>query len=270
MRRLGVEAWAIIPTAPMTLMIVPLLALAIVAFKLTESISNSVMDSLGEVDSEAARALSATEAIVVLQGANAELVATLAQVSQIHQSALLGNDPAATGDVRAARARLTASSNALATSLTGLGRVREALASHPATAHAEVRRMMGFAERGAIIVPRVVSLFVEANERTLGRLETGEPDAARANFLFEERARLEAVTHRVGRQVEVLENLARQVSAIEAGQVSDIIATASQRATSRLWIGAIAAALIIAVVVGLALRTVRRARAPKTLPQARR
>ena len=259
-----------IAVLPMVSAIVFLLALALVAFRLAASINATVMDSLDEVDMEAMQALSATEAIVVAQGANAELVATLAQVSQIHQSALLSRDRAAVADVRAARARLTAASATLATSLNGLGEVREALESDAETPQPEARRLLGFAERGAVAVPRIVALFVEANNRTLERLEMGEADAARANFLFEERARLEAVTDRVRRQVDVLERLARQVSAIEAEQVNDIIAAASERATVRLWIGIAAAVSIAAVAIGLAILMVRRARAARPPMQASR
>lgn len=238
----------------------PLMALAVVAGQLTMSINEMMKESLGEVDTEATQALSATEAIVVVQGANAELIATLAQVSQTHQSALLSGDRGAVVDVRAARAGLTAASNALARSLTGLGEVRDVLASDAGTVRAESRRTLGFAQRGAVIVPRIVALFGEANDRTLGHLETNQLDAARANFLFEERARLEAVTDRVRRQMDVLESLARQVSAIEAEQVGDIIAEAAERTTRQLWIGALAAALIIALTCGLAFRTVRKSR----------
>ena len=253
-----------IAALPMVTAIVFLLALALVAFRLATSFNTTVMDSLDEVDMEAMQALSATEAIVVAQGANAELVATLAQVAQIHQSALLSRDRAAAAEVRAARARLTMASATLAASLSGLGEVREALESDADTAQPEARRLLGFAERGAVAVPRIVALFVEANNRTLERLEMGEADAARANFLFEERARLEAVTDRVRRQVDVLERLARQVSAIEAEHVHRIIAAASERATARSWIGIVAAASIAAVAIGLAILMFRRGRAARS------
>ena len=256
-------------TTPLLLLAtIPLMALVMVAGQLTISINTMMNESLGEIDTETARALSATEAIVVVQGANAELIATLTQVSQTHQSALLSGDRAAVADVRAARERLTAASQTLARSLTGLGEVRAVLASDARTVQAEARRMLGFAQRGAVIVPRIVALFGEANDRTLGHLEMGQPDAARANFLFEERARLEAVTERVRRQVNVLENLARQVSAIEAEQVGDIIAAAAESATRRLWIGVVAAALIMAVAFGLAFRMVRRAQSAPSSRQA--
>ena len=245
---------------------VPLMALVMVGGQLSVSIHTVMRESLGEVDTEATRALSATEAIVVVQAANAELIAALAQVSQTHQSALLSGDRTAVTDVRAARDSLAAASGALARSLSGLDEVRTVLASYAGTVQAEARRMLGFAERGAVIVPRIVALFGEANDRTLGHLEADQSDAARANFLFEERARLEAVTDRVRRQVDLLETLARQVSAIEAEQVSDIIAAAADSATRRLWIGVLAAAAIIVAAFGFAYWMVRSARRTDARP----
>ena len=120
-KRSGVPAW------PLAVLAAVALLAAVVAVQREQSVSSSVTLTLDEVEMEASRALGATRAIVVAQAANAELIASLTLVSQIHQSALLSEEPEAVAEVRTARERLTAASDALATALSQLDTVGEIL-----------------------------------------------------------------------------------------------------------------------------------------------
>ena len=251
-KRSGVPAW------PLAVLAAVALLAAVVAVQREQSVSSSVTLTLDEVEMEASRALGATRAIVVAQAANAELIASLTLVSQIHQSALLSEEPEAVAEVRTARERLTAASDALATALSQLDTVGEILPPSDPRNDPVERRLLGFVERGGVIVPRMVVLFGEANDRTLDLLEAHRLAAARANFLFEERARLEAVTSRVRRQVSALEDLASQVSAIAAEEVRGSLALVSDRAGGGAWTGYLIGAVTAVGAIGFAFWSMRR------------
>ncbi len=135
-----------------------------------------------------------------------------------------------------------------------LTRVGKAIHQSAALALDEADTVSGFDKRYRFIIrnagnlPRLLEIFGESHERTASLLDQGAFDRARANYIFEERARSRASQTSVDKTTEVLEALAAGVADRMASDMQaavDMAEQSAQQAAGRtIWLTSIGVVLV--------------------------
>jgi len=211
-------------------------------------------------DTRDRRAHAATVDTVVAQTNDrmAELRAQVAGMIEAHQRSLLQGDSA---QGRVTRRQREAAQEALAGfeeqvgSLSGVVREAGLLSSRGLSARDRTRaeRRLGVLQRARVRLDRLFALVAEANGRTIEALTDGERASAVDNFVFEERARVEALRDAVTRTAEAVEGLSSQLRQHQEHRLESAHAAARADARAQTWTQAGIAASVVLVVAALVI-----------------
>ena len=80
-------------------------------------------------------------------------------------------------------------------------------------------KQLNFVLRGAVTVPNSLSVAIDSHKRTIDLILNGKLDAAKTNFLFEERFRFADATLRLNRTSHALSDVTHRLQALMTGQM---------------------------------------------------
>ena len=247
----------------MVLLAVPAIVMSIANLAQTITSGDTIAGSLDRVTSDAELALAAANHVAEAERSMSVMTATLARTSQQHMAALLSGSDAAVGQVLDAREAVAVAVDAVAASLGDLQAIGDLLPPAATPEGAEPHRLAEFVQRSAVFLPRLVSLYSDANDRTLEQVEDGRLERAGRNFLYEERARQNAVLARVSQTVGALERLSVIITEMQIRRAETTSAGAAEEAEMISWINFAIAATACLVVIGLvAIYALRRLARP--------
>ena len=247
----------------MVLLAVPAIVMGIANLAQTITSGDTISGSLDRVTSDAELALAAANHVAEAERSMSVMTATLARTSQQHMAALLSGQDAAIAQVLDAREAVAVAVDAVATSLGNLQAIGDLLPPAATQEGAEAHRLADFVQRSAVFLPRLVSLYGDANDRTLDQVGDGRLERAGRNFLFEERARQNAVLARVSQTVGALERLSVIMTELQVVRAERTSAIAAEEAEMVSWISfAIAAAVCLVVIALVAVYALRRLARP--------
>ena len=241
------------------LVAMPVLIVALLAIGAQHRIGKAGEKAIAQLKETQTESLIVSASSRSLRKQVADYTRLLKQFVSFHQDALISSN----GKVKGR------SLTALASKASGLGNivvrelepVRRSLEGSIAGGEADNEAFTMFKRRHAYVirladtVPRVLDLLIESNERTATFLGSGMFDHARAQFIYEERERLNALLTTVQRLSDGIDDLAIFTENHLANANSKVIARADQAATDAMTLSvrstvvAVVAITLIAVVI---------------------
>ncbi len=249
--------WAGLAGRIFLLTVIPILTIMAVALFSAISSNRTMTNVLAETQRER----DATESLrQVLAGVQQTLPGTLTELSgfkDIHQRALMTDSTGLVSGIKQQRQRLAAEIDKLGGGLEALGVAVRGQLGDEFNASGDLAKAVGFVERSRIVAKRMLDFVAQANDRTLTFLGDQEFAAARNNFIFEERARLNALTFRINRVVDVMAVLSRQLADHNL-MAAETFATAARLRTQQTFLVSVIAAVGLTILVALVSQAVVR------------
>jgi len=201
----------------------------------------------------------------------ARLRTSVAAMNEVHQRSLLQGDAEGVEATRrereAAREALTTFQNQVE-ALAGVVREAGLFTSDGLSAEERTlaRRRLGVVERAQEKLKHLFTLVSDANERTLDTLRAGEMTSAVNNFVYEERARVEAMRTVLERAAQAVDGLSAQLRTHNEHRLETAQAAAQRDAGQQAWLLAgiggavvlVVGALVVAYAVGGISRPLKR------------
>lgn len=244
--------------------VVPIVIFAIISVALssvTNEMFSSVMALVESLEREKGEMQTAS---LRMQGAMGAVVLEINKVSQTHQRLLLTGNKALIDGVRKDRKTLAEALSKLDRETNGISSSLEAAGLTTGEAGALDGKRGNYLVRASRTLPRLFTLYEEANDRTLALVGQGQIDGARNNFVFEEAARLAALNASITKSTQILDATVK--SAVE--RLEQRMAT--QRATSNQQIATLVTTsygliVVLLLVLGAAAAWYARRRLAKPL-----
>jgi len=187
---------------------------------------------------------------------------TLAVLISVHQRSLLRGEETLAARTREQRRALAAALDGFAANVTALAnRIERSQILRtegvPQSMRRDAGRRLAYLERSRTTLARMLSLFESANARTLEALEAGHSKRAADNFIFEERARLNAMRDRLARSADMAVSLGEHLRTIQAERTR-IERAAADRAAEQATLyqaGILAAAIVLVMAAAATIAT---------------
>mgnify|MGYP006428662531 CR=1 FL=1 len=255
----------------LALAVVPILLMAAVTAYTMYASNRLLDDTLAQMRERQAEVSRIDAAVAASKDSILALQSVIAGLNDVHHRSLLRARPELAGATRAHRERVKTAVNdfrrevdTLSDSLRGAN-LLDASDLTVGTRKMMLRRL-GYLERSRVTLQRLLMFVEAANDRTLAALESDRISRAVNNFIYEERARFQAVHDRLDRMAAVIVALSRDVSRFqEARNTAQNDAAQSEAARNATYL-----TLVLAFgVIGVALLAVIFALQNLTHPFAR-
>lgn len=230
--RLGIAARVL------ALAVLPMLAVAALAVYAISAGNGLLERTLDDVEARDRRAAAIDRTVAGSKDSILELQQAIAAMIEVHERSLLSADPELADATREKRALVAEALDGFGDNIAALAaRIREsALLTEPAPERVDLttlRRRLGYLDRSRVTLSRLLALVKDANDRTLAALQDGRHGRAVNNFLYEERARLEAFRARLTRMAAMIVGLSAGVEAVQTHHTEAAHAAAKASASDR-------------------------------------
>ncbi len=232
------------------LAVVPLILFGIVNFVLSGVTSNLFTETLGNLDTEVKQQKEISAIAEHIQETVIAVLVGLNKITQSNQRLLLTGNKGLIAPIKAARAGEIKKLGEYVETLKHMEAALKKAKLLDGKASAMDRKRNNFLVRSSQNLGRQFSIFAASNDRTITLVQSGNPQGARNNFVFEEAARLAPLTGSITKSSGILKDLIASTQKRFDARLA-VLARSSENSVDTLVLTGLAVSIGVIVVLSL-------------------